>query len=83
MFADEPTGSLDSKTGTEVLRLFRRLVGEMGQTLMFITHDERAAFFGDNLIRVKDGADRFVILPGRSRRWGRCRRGSSARRRRR
>lgn len=55
MFADEPTGSLDSETGTEVLRLFRRLVDEMGQTLMLITHDERAASFGDNLVRMKDG----------------------------
>lgn len=55
MFADEPTGNLDSETGTEVLRLFRRLVDETGQTLMLITHDEQAASFGDNLIRMKDG----------------------------
>lgn len=55
MFADEPTGSLDSETGTEVLRLFRRLVDETGQTLMLITHDERAVSFGDNLIRMQDG----------------------------
>lgn len=55
MFADEPTGSLDSETGTEVLWLFRRLVDEMGQTLMLITHDERAASFGDNVIWMKDG----------------------------
>ena len=55
MFADESTGSLDSETGTEVLRLSRRLVDEMGQTLMLITHDERAVSSGDNLIRMKDG----------------------------
>lgn len=73
MFADEPTGSLDSETGTEVLWLFRLLVDEMWQTLMLITHDERVASFGDNLIRMKRRADRFVIPPGRSRRGGRCR----------
>lgn len=55
MFADESTGSLDSETGTEVLRSFRRLVGEMRQALTLITHDAQAASFGDNLIRMKDG----------------------------
>lgn len=55
MFADEPTGSLDSETGAEALRPFRRLVDEMGQTLKPITHDERAASLGDNFTRMKNG----------------------------
>nr|WP_231908526.1 ATP-binding cassette domain-containing protein [Corynebacterium mycetoides] len=55
IFADEPTGNLGSETGIEVLKLFRKLVDDMGQTLLMITHDEHAAQFGDNLIRMKDG----------------------------
>ena len=55
IFADEPTGSLDSETGAEVLTLFRRLVDEFGQTLTVVTHDPAAAECGDHLVTMRDG----------------------------
>lgn len=55
IFADEPTGNLDSESGMRVLDLFRRLVDNYGQTLVLVTHDPAAAEYGDQLIRMKDG----------------------------
>ncbi|MCX7542903.1 ABC transporter ATP-binding protein [Corynebacterium sp. P5848] len=55
IFADEPTGSLDSETGAEVLTLFRQLVDEFGQTLTVVTHDPAAAECGDHLVTMRDG----------------------------
>ncbi|MCK7638237.1 ABC transporter ATP-binding protein [Corynebacterium sp. P7202] len=55
IFADEPTGSLDSEAGSEVLSLFRQLVDEFGQTLTVVTHDPAAAECGDHLITMRDG----------------------------
>jgi putative ABC transport system ATP-binding protein len=43
LFADEPTGNLDSKTGGEVLDLLRRSVDQYGQTIIMVTHDAGAA----------------------------------------
>ena len=43
LFADEPTGSLDSSTGHEILELLRRSVDDYGQTMVMVTHDARAA----------------------------------------
>lgn len=55
LVADEPTGSLDSVTGDAVLDLFRHVVDELGQTLIFVTHDHAAARRGDLLIEMRDG----------------------------
>ncbi|MFH1596605.1 MAG: ABC transporter permease, partial [Pseudomonadota bacterium] len=56
LFADEPTGNLDSKTSEEVLELFRRLNDEEGVTVILVTHDENVARYADRIIRIYDGA---------------------------
>src|SRR5215213_4395592 len=56
VFADEPTGNLDSKTSEEVLVLLRRAVDEFGQTVVMVTHDAGAASFADRLVVLRDGA---------------------------
>jgi putative ABC transport system ATP-binding protein len=55
VFADEPTGNLDSKTGQEILDLLRRSVSELGQTLVMVTHDPRAAQYADRVLFLQDG----------------------------
>jgi putative ABC transport system ATP-binding protein len=55
VFADEPTGNLDSKSGEEVLSLLRRSVDEFGQTVVMVTHDDEAASYADRLIVLQDG----------------------------
>ena len=55
IFADEPTGNLDSKTGDEVLDLLRRSANEFGQTIVMVTHDARAATVADRIVFLQDG----------------------------
>ena len=55
IFADEPTGNLDSQTSDEVLQLLRRAVDEFGQTVVMVTHDEQAASYADRRIELVDG----------------------------
>lgn len=55
IFADEPTGALDSVTGAEVLALFRRSVDEWGQTVVMVTHDVSAAAVADRVVVLADG----------------------------
>jgi putative ABC transport system ATP-binding protein len=55
VFADEPTGNLDSRTGTEILDLLSEAVGEYGQTLVMVTHDVRAATIADRIVYLADG----------------------------
>jgi len=55
ILADEPTGNIDSATGTEILGLLRRLNKEQGVTLLLVTHDAEAAAFADRIIQVRDG----------------------------
>ena len=55
IFADEPTGNLDSKTSDEVLELLRRAVDEFGQAVVMVTHDEQAAGYADRRIELVDG----------------------------
>jgi putative ABC transport system ATP-binding protein len=55
LFADEPTGNLDSKTGDHVLELLRRSVDDFGQTIVMVTHDAHAASVADRLLFLKDG----------------------------
>jgi putative ABC transport system ATP-binding protein len=55
VFADEPTGNLDSKTGHEILDLLRRSVDERGQTTVMVTHDAYAASIADRILFLADG----------------------------
>jgi putative ABC transport system ATP-binding protein len=55
VFADEPTGNLDSKSSEEVLRMLRRSVDELGQTVVMVTHDPEAASYADRLVVLRDG----------------------------
>jgi putative ABC transport system ATP-binding protein len=55
VFADEPTGNLDSRSGAEVLTLLRRSVDEFGQTVVMVTHDPVAAAFTDRVLFLADG----------------------------
>jgi len=55
IFADEPTGNVDSKTGNEILRFMRTAVTELGQTIVMVTHDPVAASYADRIIFLADG----------------------------
>ena len=55
IFADEPTGNLESKTTMEVLRLMQKIVREQNQTLVMVTHDNNLASYADRRIRIMDG----------------------------
>jgi putative ABC transport system ATP-binding protein len=56
VFADEPTGNLDSKTGGEILELMRSATEELGQTTVMVTHDAHAATIADRVLFLADGA---------------------------
>ena len=55
VFADEPTGNLDSKTSAEILDLMRQSTTEFGQTIVIVTHDARAAAIADRVVFLSDG----------------------------
>jgi putative ABC transport system ATP-binding protein len=55
IFADEPTGNLDSRSATEMLEMIRTAVDEFGQTVVMVTHDPRAASYADRVDFVADG----------------------------
>jgi putative ABC transport system ATP-binding protein len=55
LFADEPTGNLDSKAGDEILHLLRRSVDTVGQTVVMVTHEPRAAAIADRILFLSDG----------------------------
>ena len=66
ILADEPTGNLDSRSGTEVMQLFQKLNREQGITIVFITHDSWIARHTDRVVMLRDGkivADRAVKEP--------------------
>jgi putative ABC transport system ATP-binding protein len=56
IFADEPTGNLDSQTSIEILDLLRAAVDEYGQTIVMVTHDTRAASIADRTLFLADGS---------------------------
>ncbi len=55
VFADEPTGNLDTTSGAEILQLLRRSVDDMGRTVVMVTHDPRAAVIADRVVLLRDG----------------------------
>ncbi|WP_030994120.1 MULTISPECIES: ABC transporter ATP-binding protein [unclassified Streptomyces] len=55
VFADEPTGNLDSQSGAEVLTILRQSVDDLGQTVVMVTHDPRAAEYADRVLTLADG----------------------------
>ncbi len=55
IFADEPTGNLDSTTGAEILAFMRHAVRELGQTIVMVTHDPVAASYSDRVVFLADG----------------------------
>jgi putative ABC transport system ATP-binding protein len=55
VFADEPTGNLDSKTGGEILELLRSSTSDLGQTMVMVTHDAQAASIADRVLFLADG----------------------------
>ncbi|HEY5709346.1 MAG TPA: ABC transporter ATP-binding protein [Solirubrobacterales bacterium] len=64
VFADEPTGNLDSKASSDVLRLLRHAVDDFGQTVIMVTHDPAAAAHADRLITLRDGRIVHDGVPG-------------------
>jgi len=56
VFADEPTGALDSKASTELLQFLRSVVDDLGQTVVMVTHDPGAAAYADRVVFLVDGA---------------------------
>ncbi|MBN1429163.1 MAG: ABC transporter ATP-binding protein [Anaerolineae bacterium] len=55
MLADEPTGELDSTTGSEILKLFRQIVDEEGVTLLMVSHDKLVEDYADEVLHLQDG----------------------------
>jgi len=55
IFADEPTGNLDSRSGSEILNFMRKAVDDLGQTIVMVTHDPVAAAYADRVIFLADG----------------------------
>jgi putative ABC transport system ATP-binding protein len=55
IFADEPTGNLDSRTGAEILSFMRQAVRELSQTVVMVTHDAVAASYSDRVVVLADG----------------------------
>ena len=55
IFADEPSGNLDSKSAAELLDFMRRAVREFGQTIVMVTHDPVAASYADRIVFIEDG----------------------------
>ncbi|GAA4958139.1 hypothetical protein GCM10023238_26110 [Streptomyces heliomycini] len=69
VFADEPTGNLDSRAGAEVLTMLRRSVDELGQTVVMVTHDPAAARYADRVLTLADGRvveDEHITPSGRA-----------------
>lgn len=56
ILADEPIGNLDSKTGSDIMTLLKKINDEKGKTIIQVTHSEEAANYGKKIIRVKDGS---------------------------
>lgn len=64
LLADEPTGNLDTKTGTAIMELLRRSCSELNQTVIVVTHDPKAAAFASRVIFLRDGLVVKELQPG-------------------
>jgi putative ABC transport system ATP-binding protein len=64
LLADEPTGNLDTKTGTAIMELLRRSCEELNQTVIVVTHDPKAAAFANRIIFLRDGDIVEELRPG-------------------
>jgi len=64
LLADEPTGNLDSKTGTVIMDLLRRSCDDLGQTVIVVSHDPKAAAYADRVIFLRDGDIVHEFEPG-------------------
>ena len=64
VFADEPTGNLDSKASQDVLKLLRQAVDAFDQTVILVTHDPEAAVYADRLLTLRDGRIVSDAAPG-------------------
>ncbi len=62
ILADEPTGNLDSKNGTAIIELLARSCLELGQTIIIVTHDPKAASYAQRVVFLKDGQILFEII---------------------
>lgn len=69
LLADEPTGNLDSKTGTAIMELLRRSCEELEQTVIVVTHDARAAAYAQRVIFLRDGLVVKELYPDPSKTW--------------
>ena len=69
LLADEPTGNLDSKTGTAIMELLRRSCEELEQTVIVVTHDARAAAYAQRVIFLRDGRVAKELCPDPARTW--------------
>ncbi len=67
LLADEPTGNLDFMTGTEILKLLWDSCDRLGQTIVLVTHEARAAAYADRVLVVRDGEIRDEVVLGRRR----------------
>lgn len=61
LLADEPTGNLDTKTGKVIMSLLRRSCDELGQTIIVVTHDPRAAAYADRVVFLRDGREQETL----------------------
>lgn len=61
IFADEPTGNLDSNASTSILQMLRQSVDQLGQTVIMVTHDPKAATYADQVVLLADGQIRNVL----------------------
>ncbi len=66
LLADEPTGNLDSKTGTSIMELLKRSCDELDQTVIVVTHDAKAAAYADRVIFLRDGVIVQELKPAES-----------------
>ncbi|GFZ31725.1 macrolide ABC transporter ATP-binding protein [Clostridium zeae] len=55
ILADEPIGNLDSKTGTDIMKLFQNINKNLSKTIIQVTHSQEAAYYGTSILRLKDG----------------------------